>query len=105
MTDDKVIKFDEIRLPVTVKAQKAFCSHPGILLDPDYRVVECQKCGAVIDPFDYLVEWANHDRNLNTMRRRIKREIKIKSKILEDLKRQEQNTKVRIKRLVKKERG
>ena len=95
----KVIKFDPIRLPVVVREKGTHCSHPAILLDPGHRVVECKKCEEIIDPFDYLVEWANGDRQLNSMRKRIRAKIKRGSKILEDLKRQEYNIKARIRRL------
>lgn len=93
-----IIEFDSLQPPVAVKERERNCSHPAILLDPGYRVVECEKCKEIIDPFDYLVEWANNDRNLNTMRKRIKAEIKRRSKILEELKRQERNLKARIRK-------
>ena len=95
---NKVIKFKPIKLPVASKKVES-CSHPQILLDPGYRVVECKKCNQIIDPFDYLMEWAEGDRQLNDMRKRIKTEIKKISGRLELLKKEERNIKARIRRV------
>lgn len=96
----KVIEFDSIKLPVDSKKVKS-CSHPQILLDPGYRVIQCKKCNQVIDPFDYLMEWANGDRNLNYIRKKIKSEIKQLSGKLKNLKKEERNIKARIRKVEK----
>jgi hypothetical protein len=93
----KVIKFDTIKLPVISKKSTP-CNHPQILLDPGYRVVECKKCNQIIDPFDYLMEWANGDRHLNETRKRIKREIRKINENLKLLRKEERNIKARIRR-------
>jgi hypothetical protein len=36
-----------------------YCQHPSITLDPHKRVVECEACGAVLDPFEFLERQAN----------------------------------------------
>ena len=61
-------------------------------------MVKCKKCNQIIDPFDYLMEWANGDRYLNDTRKRIKREIKKIGESLRLLRKEERNTKARIRR-------
>jgi len=98
MSEKKIIKFDPIRLPIKTTHEKSYCKHNKILLDQGYRVVKCESCNEIIDPFNYLLEWANGDRNLNTMRTRLKQDIKRHSDRLESLKREERNIKNRINR-------
>lgn len=33
---------------------KIFCNHPNVIVDEENRVIECDKCGIVMDAFDYL---------------------------------------------------
>lgn len=102
MTDSKIIKLNTHKLPILVKekeSKKQTCGHHQILLDQGRRMIECSKCGQVIDPFEYLLDWAYGDRNLNYIRSRIREEIKEIHPILEELKKDERNTRARIKRL------
>lgn len=38
------------------------CGHCNLELDPTARTVKCRSCGAIIDPFDALMEYANNER-------------------------------------------
>lgn len=76
MSDDKVIHaFPAAELPesvMTVDARRAgepyFCQHPAIRLNEHDRTVHCAKCGAALDPFNFLLHeaktiqraWENH---------------------------------------------
>ncbi len=46
--------------------EKERCTHSKkIYIDRQSRCLECDTCGKVIDPFDYLDEWAKLQRNAN----------------------------------------
>lgn len=40
------------------------CFHKHFLVDVENRKVTCSKCGKIIDPFDAIVELADHQRTL-----------------------------------------
>lgn len=59
MSDDKIIQAFPARSdlpenPVTVVRESGYCGHPAIRLIEHDRAVICAKCGATLDPFDYL---------------------------------------------------
>lgn len=83
MSDEKVIHAfkapeDIPPCPMDVKSSSPVyhCSHPSLEIDTHERSIRCTKCGAMLDPFDYLAKnglsiqeaWRNHD----LMRRRIR---------------------------------
>ena len=37
-----------------------FCDHPKVACDQHTRIVTCVKCGATLDPFDFLFSNARH---------------------------------------------
>ena len=43
------------------------CSHKQAWVDPHNRTVECRACGAVLDPFDYLMEIVHEGNRLVRM--------------------------------------
>lgn len=60
MSDDNVIHAFPARgelpeLPVEVERSRAYCNHPTIRLIEQDRQVVCLKCGAQLDPFNYLL--------------------------------------------------
>lgn len=69
---DKVVSFPGTEPlpenPLTVKRPKGLCQHEAITLDEHQRQVQCARCCAVLDPFDYLrhnartlqVAWQNY---------------------------------------------
>lgn len=74
--NDKVISFPGAEpLPENLlqreedpKRWTRFCTHGRITLDEHQRLVNCAECGAVLDPFQFLLKqadllqraWANH---------------------------------------------
>lgn len=40
------------------EASKCYRQHKNITVDAETRSVVCTHCGFVVDPFDYLLEWA-----------------------------------------------
>lgn len=79
-----------------------FCKCQSILVDEQERIVRCQRCNKVLDPFDYLygqakdqgniIGWIKH---LHIQRSKLHTEI-------EDLKRERKNLKAQVNRLKKK---
>jgi len=73
MSDDKILQFPGgSELPeqtiLIEKDMSRFCQHGKISLDSHMRTAICIECGAVLDPFDFLlrnaktlhVAWANY---------------------------------------------
>lgn len=74
MSDDKVIcAFRELPENLTTveprrPSEPYFCEHPAIRLNEHDRTVHCAKCGAALDPFNFLLKeaktiqraWENH---------------------------------------------
>ena len=94
----KIIKFDKERLPLKIKRTK-FCNHPYVWVDEEIRMLKCRKCETVIDPYDYLYQWACRDRALERSRAAFEREVERLRKITTELKRKEINTRARLRRL------
>ena len=101
-----VIQFSDFRsidrptkLPLEPKRREGFCQHPHVFVCEQSRQLECSICEQIIDPFDYLYEWACKDRNLMSTRDALRKEIEKLKAELEALKRDERNTKQRLKRL------
>jgi hypothetical protein len=101
--DDGVIEF-KVGARITPKRQDRFCRHQHVLVVQATRKLECEHCGAVVEPFDFMWEWANRRLNLEYSRNRLKEQIKRLEKRLEALKREERNVKARISRALKKDR-
>jgi hypothetical protein len=73
-------------------------THKKVLVDHITRTVTCRACGFTIDPFDYLLQWAKEgDQRMKAMKSaEIQRSIF--SRECEDLKRQCDNLRARLKR-------
>lgn len=94
------LEFDPDKIPATPRHRKGYCCHSHVTVCEKTRMLECQNCGAIIDPFDFMWEWACKDRNLQYVRKELKKDIERLSTQLKELKRQERNTKARIRRVV-----
>ena len=46
-----------------IKPRKHICRHLPCTIDVDHRLVECLLCGAVLDPFQVLLEFASQQRS------------------------------------------
>ena len=99
MDETNLIQFELSKIPARPSRTKDFCRHLYVVVCEKTRMLECDKCGQVIDPFDYMWEWANCDRNLAGQRDIMKKEIKRLNADLAELKKDERNTKARLKRM------
>jgi hypothetical protein len=113
MPDDErpeaaILSLDKARSMLPFKpVHSGHCRHRPATIDVDKRILSCDKCGANLDPFDFLAG-LSHDFDLYTVPlERLKRELDATAAKLEETKRQERNAKARLKRLKAKlaERG
>lgn len=73
------------------------CRHRRLSIDQEHRLVECKECGAEVDPFDVLWDYAVNERQLYNVEKRRKELYEE----LNRLKREERNTKARLRRAKK----
>ena len=45
--------------PKRASSAQRFCCHKKLLADEATRMLECEACGMIIEPFDFLWHWAN----------------------------------------------
>lgn len=60
---------------------------PGVFIDESTRMVECRKCGAQLDPFDFLWHLATKGHSLNNDIARMAEDVRLKKaqlSLLED---------------------
>lgn len=82
-----------------VKAAKepGYCRHERTVIDEHRRVLACRHCDKVIDPFDWVMSIANKEACIDWELSDLRREVIEHRKGLESLKREELNTRNRIK--------
>lgn len=102
MSNSNLIQFDPDKIPAKPKRNEDFCRHTYVVVCEKTRMLECDKCEQVIDPFDYMWEWANRDRNLAWQRDIMQKDIKRLNAEIITLKTDERNTKARLRRLNRK---
>ncbi len=55
----------EVKLTLTRSIKKKSgapqCNHMRVEVDTHERIVVCQDCGGKVDPFDYILVWANQE--------------------------------------------
>lgn len=76
-----------IQLPLTSKRKehcKEWCRR--VVVDEKTRMLECECCKRVMEPFDYVWEWAVNGNNLAETHRDLDRQIRQKREELEKLK-------------------
>lgn len=84
-------------LPVTVeRGSKTKCSHQRSSLNEHDRTVNCRDCGVPLDPIDVLRRLANSREYLVRQGMSLRHEVDSLSKTVEALKRDEKNTKARL---------
>lgn len=44
--------------------EKRRCGHRAVFVAAEHRMLECQNCGAMVDPFDFLWETAREESSL-----------------------------------------
>lgn len=99
MTEQKIIQFDPSVLQAKTKPNEHYCRHANVFVVEKTRMLECQQCGQIIDPFDFMWQWANRDRNLQWTRDKLKKDIDELGERLSDMKKEEKNARARLKRL------
>lgn len=61
-----IVDFRKVKaftLKRTQDRNKMLCTHKHVVIDEENRVVECGKCGIVLDPFEYLVGVCHAEEN------------------------------------------
>jgi len=84
--------------------RSGWCSHPAIVLDHHTRSVHCAdlKCGAVLDPFNYLLNNANTLQRAWSNYREASRQASEAAERVSVLKKEEQRLRAMVKRLQEK---
>lgn len=97
MADDKVISFPT-SINLIPKRAEVFCRCSQVFVIEKTRMLECQKCGKVIEPFDFLYEQAKKQQNKVFSIEHARHELKQLTKEVEELKRKKRNLKASINR-------
>jgi len=81
----------------TQPPEAKYCPHDNILVSEFERSIKCRLCGAQLDPFGYLLSLAKKETRLDFQLRTLRSEIDRRRLEVENLKREETNTRARIK--------
>jgi len=54
VNEEKQIPAMSFTFVKTDKSKQRYCNHLNILVDEERRIIECNNCGIVLDPFEYL---------------------------------------------------
>lgn len=79
-----------------------FCIHPAYWINEENRHIRCQKCNAIIDPFDLMLRIARKETRLANDVRLLRKEERQRRANIEKLIQIERNAKARIRRAEKK---
>jgi len=73
-----VIPFDNtLKVQIAAKTRPSSCRHKrSVVLDPDSRTIQCDDCGAFVDPFDVLSGIVNREIRLTSSREYLAHEVK-----------------------------
>lgn len=82
-----------------IRRDGPYCSHRQYELDAGTKTVVCGKCGAPLEAFQALLDYAHRERNW----RHLDRECRDAEKRLEELKAEERKVKARTKNATRKE--
>lgn len=86
----------EGRIKVDIKQNTAICRHWNVNIDEKNRSISCRKCGTIIDPFGYLLQWAEEERQTELNLICLKQDEKRLKKGIEELRAEEKRIKARI---------
>ena len=70
-----IVRFDLVKIN-RGREKLCKCVVPHFEIDTENRIVLCQKCGAILDPFEALVKLAEHPEKMVEMQKRMKERIK-----------------------------
>jgi len=107
MTDD-VINFSERTSDIKgrilgVKENKInLCRHSYVLIDDHTKMIECEGCGYIMTPYEYVLKLAKRETNIFRNLKYAKMEQANLNKEMEELKRNIRNMKSQLKRTVEK---
>lgn len=107
MSDDKILTFPGSEpLPENplqlVERHSVYCDHQRITLDDHERVVRCDACGKVFDPFTFLRDQARHIQTAWQHHRQVMHAVKEKSASVTALLAEEKRLRAQVKRLKEK---
>lgn len=103
MSDKTIIQFPSKTADITdlagvQKPDKAFCRHAGVTLVEASRTIECSDCGSLLEPFDWALRWVNKNSRERQQVEQMRKERQSLLASIEKLRREEKNTKSRLKR-------
>jgi len=99
---NKIVNLQERTTLTPVKSEVYRCPHTKILLIEHKRVIECEQCEKIIEPFDYLWDWANKQQRIKWRIDSAKSEAQnLEEKVIE-LTKQKRNLQAQVNRLNKK---
>lgn len=101
--DDNIIEFDfkltDRRLGTKNEHSKEYdCPHRKVLADKDLKVLECEKCGFIYTPWEYIWRLASKEERIHAHINYAMDEKVRLGKELTDLKRQIRNAKAQLRR-------
>lgn len=70
-----IIRFDHVKIN-RGREKLCKCSAPHFEIDTENRIVLCQNCGAILDPFEALVKLAEHQEKMVETQKRMQERIK-----------------------------
>ncbi|EEV5627058.1 hypothetical protein CTR46_005062 [Escherichia coli] len=82
-------------------SEKPYCHHASVRVDEKERQVRCKICGAVVEPFDWMLSVAKRETRLADDVRLLRQEEQERRKNIEKLIQIERNVKARIRRATK----
>ncbi len=89
--------------PIEIEQQPfSCCRHESILIDSHLRTIECKKCGASLDAFDYLLNDATNIQRAWQYHREVMARVDRLNESVTKLVREEKRLKASVRRLQEK---
>jgi hypothetical protein len=101
MSDNNVVELGKNIMLKPVKSKYTRCKHLSILVIEDTRLLQCSDCGKTIDPFDYLLGYANGQQRIVWNLKLVKIELKEIQEKIAVLKKDKINLQAQVNRLKK----
>ncbi|EMH4161637.1 hypothetical protein RJ498_000853 [Pluralibacter gergoviae] len=84
-------------------AEKLYCRHDSVLVDEKERTLRCRRCGALVEPFNYILHLCDTESRYVENVKYLRREEKQRRQNIEKLIQIERNAKARIRKSGNKE--
>lgn len=88
---------------IEIKRHTTVCRHWNLIIDIKSRSISCKNCGAIVDPFEHICQWAEEEHKTALNLIGLKHEEKQLETKVEELKAKEKRIKARIYTAKKKE--